>query len=283
MRILLFLLFGVLFSSVSRAELVEQAIRPGVIATADYVAGDRAKPAVMLLHGFLQTREFPTVVALARSLQDAGYPTLAPTLSLGIPHRKQSLPCEAVHRHTMEDDVDEIARWVKWLKARGNTSIVVFGHSFGSLQLLAYLQGTRDPAIKAYIGASLIEAQTGKLARAPLVADLESRVRSGQHALVTHPLSFCGKYVSTPAGLLSYARWDQRQTLAALKKVPVKKLLIMGDADPMLAPGWLTALGHVEVPVVVVKGANHFMDGMHEFDLVEQTMTFLDTLKAPPR
>lgn len=283
MRILLLLLFCVSFPSLSRAELVEQAIRPGVAATADYVAGDRAKPAILLVHGFLQTREFPTVVALARSLQDAGYTTLAPTLSLGIPHRKQSLPCEAVHRHTMEDDVDEIARWVKWLKARGNKSIVMFGHSFGSLQLLAYLQNARDPAIKGYIGASLIEAQTGKLAREPLLADLESRVRSGQHALVTHPLSFCGKYVSTPAGLLSYARWDQPQTLAALKKVPVTKLLIMGDADPMLAPGWLNALGHVEVPIVVVKGANHFMDGMHEFDLIEQTTAFLNTLKAAPR
>lgn len=258
-------------------------MRPGVTATADYVAGDRAKPAVLLLHGFLQTREFPTVVALARSLQDAGYTTLAPTLSLGIPDRKQSLPCEAVHRHTIEDDVDEIARWVKWLKARGHKAVVMFGHSFGSLQLLAYLQNATDPTIKGYVGASLIEAQMGKLARAPLVADLESRLRSGQRALVTHPLSFCGKYVSTPAGLLSYARWDQPQTLAALKKAPMKKLVIMGDADPMLAPGWLTALGHVEVPIAIVKGANHFMDGMHEFDLIEQTMTFLDTLKAPLR
>lgn len=281
MRILLFLLFGVLLPSLSRAELVEQTMRPGVAATADYVAGDRAKPAVLLLHGFLQTREFPTVVAVARSMQEAGYTTLSPTLSLGIPGRKQSLPCEAVHRHTMEDDVDEIARWVKWLKARGHKAVVMFGHSFGSLQLLAYLQHAADPAIKAYVGASLIEAQTGTLARAPLIADLESRVRSGQHALVTHPLSFCGKYVSTPAGLLSYARWDQPRTLAALKKVPMKKRLIMGDADPMLAPGWLTALGHVEVPIAMVKDANHFMDGLHEFDLIEQTLVFLDTLKAP--
>lgn len=282
MRTLILLLFG-LVPILCRAELVELPVRPGVIATADYVAGDRDKPAVLLLHGFLQTREFPTVVALARSLQDAGYPTLAPTLSLGIPRRGQSLPCEGIHRHTMEEDVDEIAHWVKWLKARGNKTIVTFGHSFGSLQLLVYLQQVPEPAIKGYIAASLIEAQTGKVARAPLVADLESRVRSGQRALVTHPLSFCGKYVSTPAGLLSYARWDQPQTLAALKKAPVKKLLIMGDADPMLAPGWLKALAHIEVPVTVVKGANHFMDGMHEFDLVEQAIVFLDALKAPPR
>lgn len=279
---LLCLLLGFL-PLVARAEIVEQDVRPGVTATADYASGERGKPAVLLLHGFLQTREFPTVVAVARTLHDAGYTTLSPTLSLGIPHRKQSLPCEAVHRHRMEDDVDEIARWVKWLKGRGHHAIVLFGHSFGSLQLLAYLNGKPDPAVKAYLGTSLIEAQIGALERAPLLADLESRVQRAQPALVTHPLSFCSKYVSTPAGLLSYAKWGQPQTLTALKQAPVKAALIMGDSDPMLAPGWLKALGHLQVPIVIVKGANHFMDGMHEFDLVEHAQAFMDGMKAARR
>lgn len=100
--------------------------------------------------------------------------------------------------------------------------------------------------------------------------------------LVTHPLSFCGKFVSTPESLLSYARWGQRQTLAAVKRIRMRKLLIMGDSDPMLAPGWLDALRHVEVPITVVKGANHFMDGMHEFDLAEHTLAFLASLKTAP-
>lgn len=282
MRIVLLLLFGLL-PLLPRAEIVEQTMRQGVAATAEYVAGDHAGPAILLLHGFLQTREFPTVVALTRSLQEAGYTTLAPTLSLGIPHRRQSLPCEAVHRHTMEDDVAEIARWVKWLTARGHRTIVLAGHSFGSLQLLAYLQNVPDPAVKAYVGTSLVEAQVGTLARVPLLADLESRVRNGQRALVSHPLSFCNKYLSTAEGMLSYARWDQPQTLAALKKARVKKLLIMGNADSMLAPGWLKALAHVDAPIALVEGANHFMDGMHEFDLIEQAMAFVDGMKAPSR
>ena len=99
----------------------------------------RDKPAVLLLHGFLQTRDFPTVATLARGLRDAGYPVLSPTLSLNIPNRSQSLACEAIHRHSLDDDIGEIARWVDWLKSHGHRSIVLIGHSFGSLQLLAYL------------------------------------------------------------------------------------------------------------------------------------------------
>jgi hypothetical protein len=51
--------------------------------------------------------------------------------------------------------------------------------------------------------------------------------------------------------------------------------LIMGDADTIVGRGWLKALRHVGAPLVVVKGANHFMDGEHEFDLLDQTLTAL--------
>ena len=109
----------------AHAEIAQLEMRPRIYASAEYLAGQRDKPAVLLLHGFLQTREFPTVATLARSLHDAGYAVLSPTLSLGIPNRRQSLACEAVHRHGMEDDIDEIARWVDWLKSRGHRSIVL--------------------------------------------------------------------------------------------------------------------------------------------------------------
>ena len=51
--------------------------------------------------------------------------------------------------------------------------------------------------------------------------------------------------------------------------------LIMGDADNMLGHDWIKALQHVQTPMVIVKGANHFMDGEHEFDLLEHTLDFL--------
>jgi len=280
-------LICLLFSALpawAQAAIVELKMRPGIIASAEYLAGQRNKPAVLLLHGFLQTREFPTVATLARGLHDAGYSVLSPTLSLGIPRRKQSLACEAVHRHSLDDDIAEISLWAGWLKSRGHHSIVLVGHSFGSLQLLAYLEAHPDKTLSAFIGASLIESQVDTPSRPALVTELESQAANKQRTLVTHALSFCKKYTSTPGDLLTYVRWDQSRTLAALKASPVSVLLIMGDQDEMLGRDWIKALKHVQTPMVIVAGANHFMDGEHEFDLVEHTLNHLERIqKAAPR
>lgn len=282
MRIYLFCLLISFFPAAAHAEIAQQEMRPGISASAEYLAGERSKPAVLLLHGFLQTREFSTVAMLARGLQDEGYSVLSPTLSLNIPNRTQSLACEAVHKHNMEDDVAEIGRWVTWLKSRGHRSIVLVGHSFGSLQLLAYLSAKPDSAVKAYIGASLIEAQIGTANRPALIEQLESRVHGKQRALVTQTLSFCKKYPSTPEGLLSYARWDQARVLAALRQSPVGVNLIMGEEDNTLERGWLKALQHMQAPMAIVKGASHFMDGAHEFDLLEHTLESLERIQQAP-
>jgi len=276
MRLYLLCLLMLVFPVAAHAAIVQQEMRPGIPANAEYLIGQRSKPAVLLLHGFLQTREFPTVATLARGLQDAGYTVLLPTLSLNIPNRMQSLACEAVHKHSMDDDVAEIGRWVDWLKSHGHRSIVLIGHSFGSLQLLAYLSTHPDPAIKAFIGASLVEAQIGTTPRQALIAQLEAQIQNQQRTLVTQRLSFCRKYTSTPEGLLSYVRWDQPRLLTALKQVPTSVQLIMGDADSMLGQGWLKALQHIQVPLVIVHGGSHFMDGEHEFDLLDHTLKFLE-------
>ena len=176
MRAYLICLLLSAFPAWAHAAIVQLQVRPGIHASAEYLDGQRDKPAILLLHGFLQTRDFPTVATLARGLRDAGYPVLSPTLSLNIPNRSQSLACEAVHRHSMDDDIGEITRWVNWLKSRGHRSIVLIGHSFGSLQLLAYLDAKPDRAVKGYFGASLIETRIGKTPRAPLIDAAE---RSG--------------------------------------------------------------------------------------------------------
>ncbi|MDP2028093.1 MAG: alpha/beta fold hydrolase [Thiobacillus sp.] len=275
MRIKLFCLLISLFSTAAQAVVVDLEMRPGISASAEYLIGERSKPAVLLLHGFLQTREFRTVATLANSLRDAGYTVLAPTLSLNIPNRTQTLACEAVHKHSMDEDVAEIARWVNWLKSRGHHTIVLFGHSFGSLQLLAYLNAQPDAAVKAYIGTSLIETRIAPISRSALIVQLTDRAQSRQRALVTQTVSFCKKYTAPPEAMLSYVLWDQARTLMAVKQSPVRMQLIMGDADKMLGHNWIEVLQHMQAPVVLVHGANHFMDAEHEFDLLEHTLDFL--------
>jgi pimeloyl-ACP methyl ester carboxylesterase len=268
------LLLGLLPFS-THATQVTLDMRPNLPATAEYQAGARDKPAILLLHGFLQTREFPTVATLARGLTDAGYSVLTPTLTLGIPDRRQSLACEAIHYNSLDDDLAEIDRWVKWLRGKGHRQIVLVGHSFGSLQLLAYLSGKPDPAITGFVGVSLVDAQVGGMPRAQLIEQLTAQVARRDRDLVKHPLSFCGKYPTTPEALLTYVRWDQPRTLAALHQLGDRALLVMGGADGRLAQGWLSTLQHIQTPLIVVKGGNHFMDGENEFDLLEHTLAYL--------
>ncbi len=275
MHIKWFCLLISLLSTTAHAVVVDLVMRPGISASAEYLIGERSKPAVLVLHGFLQTREFHTVATLANSLRDAGYTVLAPTLSLNIPNRTQTLACEAIHRHSMEGDVAEIARWVNWLNSRGHHNIVLFGHSFGSLQLLAYLNAQPDAAVKAYIGTSLIETRIAPISRSALIAQLTDRTQRRQRALVTQAVSFCKKYTAPPEDLLTYVLWDQPRTLMAVKQSPVPMQLIMGDADKMLGHNWIKALQHIQAPMVLVHGANHFMDAEHEFDLLEHTLDFL--------
>ena len=265
----------------AHAEIIQLQVRPGIHASAEYLDGQRDKPAILLLHGFLQTRDFPIVATLARGLRDAGYPVLSPTLSLNIPNRSQSLACEAIHRHSMDDDIGEITHWVSWLKSRGHRSIVLVGHSFGSLQLLAYLDAKPDKTVKGFFGPSLIETRIGMTARAPLITQLKDQVQHGQKTLVSQQISFCKKYLSTPDDLVSYIRWDQPRTLAALKNSPVRTQLIMGGADEMIGATWVKSLKQEKVPMVILAGANHFMDGEHEFDLLENALEFLTSIQQP--
>lgn len=270
---LLFLLL--LLPQAAAAERARIELGNGLTAQAEYLSGKPTLPAVLVLHGFLQTHDFPTVATLARGLHDSGYTVLAPTLSLGVPNRKQSLACEAVHRHSLDDDLDEIDRWVKWLTSRGHRQVVLIGHSFGSMQLLAYLAGKPDPAVRGYIAASLTETQIGPTSRAELIERLEDAVARGDHKLVNQPISYCKKYPSNPAALLSYVRWDQARLLKALNAYKGHKLLIMGDADVMIGRKWLSTLQESRTPMAIVKGAGHFMDGEHEFDLLEHSLTQL--------
>jgi pimeloyl-ACP methyl ester carboxylesterase len=270
---LLFLLL--LLPQAAAAERARIELGNGLTAQAEYLSGKPTLPAVLVLHGFLQTHDFPTVATLARGLNDSGYTVLAPTLSLGVPNRKQSLACEAVHRHSLDEDLDEIDRWVKWLASRGHRQIVLIGHSFGSMQLLAYLAGKPDPAVRGYIAASLTETQIGPTSRAELIERLEDAVARGDHKLVNQPISYCKKYPSNPAALLSYVRWDQARLVKALNAYKGHKLLIMGDADVMIGRKWLSTLQESRTPMAIVKGAGHFMDGEHEFDLLEHSLAQL--------
>lgn len=272
MQRLLFLLLICLTAN-THAAVVQQTLPNRLEVLAEYRKGSPEKPAILILHGFLQTHEFPTIHRLTGSLADEGYTVLAPNLSLGVTHRKQSLACEAIHSHTLKDDVREIDAWVQWLKARHSGPIVLIGHSFGSIEILAYLSARPDPAISRFIGVSIVESRL-KLSpaeRRTLVAELRREAKQASLKLVSHQFSFCQKFQATPQSLLSYLDWTPQKVLESAAALTTPSLFIMGGRDDRLGAGWVDHL-KLKSRVEVIAGANHFMDGEHEFDLLDAVL-----------
>lgn len=266
------------FSLAAHAAPVELTLPNRLVAKAEYKQGDADKPAALIVHGFLQTHEFPVIRRLEEGIRDNGWTVLAPTLTLGVTHRRQSLACEAIHTHTMAEVGNEIDAWVKWLKRRHKGPITLIGHSFGSVEALAYLSGQPDPAINGFIGVSIVEGRLKLTERetAKLITRMRAAVKIGAPRMTTHQFSFCQKYQATPASLLSYLEWTPKRVLDAAARLPMPNLFIMGGRDDRLGNGWVDQL-RKRNRVEVIEGANHFMDGEHEFDLLD---TVLKELKA---
>ena len=220
------------------ADIVELTLPNKLVARAEFREGQSGKPAVLLMHGFLQTHEFPLIHRLTETLNSAGYTVLAPSLTLGISHRKQSLACEALHTHTQGDAIDEIDAWLKWLEARNVRSVVLLGHSFGSMQALAYVAQRRDPAIKKLIGVSIIEGRMhlSGLDNDKLMREIRATVSAGGHQTVTQPFSFCQKFRASPRSLLSYLEWSPEMIVREINRSRLPITFIMGGQDDRLGP-----------------------------------------------
>jgi len=262
------------------AETVEAKLPTGIIATADFRAGQPSHPAVLLLHGILQTRHTPPMSSLGNTLADQGYTVLTPTLTLGINRRTKSLGCEAVHMHTLEGDIAEISFWTNWLANKGYGNITLIGHSFGSTQILYFLAQKPNTAVKKAILTSLVPLLSKPQEVQRAVAQVKQAGTSTQ-ALERFTVSYCNNnYVAPPAAYLSYVINDSSKTLDQFGKTKVPVEVILGSADTAMKPIWPEKIRAHGIPVTVIDNAGHFFDGAQEFDLADKIESILKTLPA---
>ena len=263
------------FSQRLSAEIIEVQLPSGTVATAEYRIGKPSLPTVILIHGFMQTRNFPTLSRLTDGLAEAGFSTLAPTLSLGISRRERSLPCEAIHRHTLEQDVAEIDFWMKWLARHKPGPVVMIGHSNGSLLGLIYAADKPSHALQQLITLSLVDAerQSDPRTSGAMLIDAKQRITRGDTQLLSNPFGYCKKYVSTPLSYYSYARWNRQDILRLLRQSKVPLEVIMGGDDERMGEDWPAKLRAFGNRVQVIAGANHFFDAEHEFDVLDSSIT----------
>lgn len=261
------------------AETIQEKLPSGRYGVAAFHPAEMNKPAILVLHGFLTTHNFNTVMGIVDLLAENEYTVLAPTLTLGINARQGGLSCDAIHTHTMEDDLEEISFWVNWLSHRGHKQIILIGHSSGSLELLAYLANKPHPAVTKLIATSLIYADgfnpTSLVQRQ--IAEAQERVRHGDRSLQMYTYTYCRNNFLAPAYVyLSYTAWSRQRVLAALKHSPVEVNIIMGSEDERFQENWVHALRQTGATVYLIKGASHFFDSHNEFDLHDTILSLLD-------
>lgn len=272
-------LWALFFANSVHAEeqIISANLADGKTVTAEFRQAKESSRAVLILHGFLQTRNYLTVSNLADSAFEAGYTVLLPTLSLGVSERKRSLQCDAIHSHTFSEDVAEIDFWMNWLKKKGYDNVVVIGHSFGSLQLLGYLIDYPSPQVTRFIGTSLLDVsrETSKEKFRMYVDDAMTRIKNNDGSLGEYAMSYCKKYMAPAAAYMSYASWTRKSILDSVNNLKIPVSVVLGSKDKRLDPEWKDDLTRSGVSVVMVDGANHFFSGGQEFDFLDVVQELL--------
>lgn len=252
------------------AQVVHLSLPSKLVMVADYQQGKADKPAVILLHGFLQTRLALPMSGLAQTLAAAGYTVLVPTLSEGYHLRNQTLACEAVHSHNMASDTAELASWVSWLAQNTKQAIVLIGHSSGANVVLRYASKQPDKQVTQAILVSIVPTKADPL-------ELQLALKS-QHAarLDKYTLAYCQhNYLSTPDNYLSYASWNEIRIISALRANKLPTVILLGGKDALLPSGWVQKI-QLNFPTTrIVPNAGHFFDGTAELDLSDEVMTML--------
>ncbi|WP_455217093.1 alpha/beta hydrolase [Kaarinaea lacus] len=277
-HVTIFICMYLLSIAVCMAEkVVSEKLADGKTVTAEFRPSEPGAPVVLILHGFLQTRNYLTVSNLADSASESGYAVLLPTLSLGVSERKKSLQCDAVHTHSFKEDIEEIDFWIKWLKKKGHKEITLIGHSFGSLQLLGYLLDYSDKDVSQLIATSLldisreIKAETLK----SYIDDARSRISKGDKSLREYGISYCKKYLSPADAYMSYMSWSRASILDSVKSIKVPVTVILGSKDKRLDKDWKDELRAHGAKVIMIKEANHFFSADQEFDLLDTVQKLL--------
>jgi pimeloyl-ACP methyl ester carboxylesterase len=261
-----------------RAEGVRLTSAEGRPLNAEYQPGDHQRPAILVLHGFLQTREFLTTQAIINGLSSVGNAILSPNLSLGVPDRQQSMQCQAPHQNTMDSDLREIDLWTRWLRKQGYPSIIIVGHSWGSQHGLGYVDAYPKTPITAVIGVSLVRTEQASQVVTRQTAAAEARLARHDTSLKPYALAFCKEFMAKPETYLSYAHWSDAHVLdvlARLKKRRIPVYVVLGSKDNRIDSAWVKTLRVSASQVAVIEGANHFFSSLYEFDLNEQLEAIL--------
>ena len=275
------LLFGLTFNQV-QAATVQLTFKNGLTARADFRKGEENMPAILLLHGFLQTHQFSTVQSITDELTDSGYTILAPTLSHGIDNRLQSLTCDTIQSHKFGDHHSELDSWVNWLKEKGYQELIFIGHSTGCLRLLSYINYNPLSSLKVH-GLILISPTTPNTKTDDRLKKqinyAKSLGKDNKSNLEKFSLAYCqNNYIASPNAFLSYASLDEHAVIDFMNKTPYPIINILGTKDNLLPDNWINTLSEQKSHIFTIEEANHFFSNGQELELYDALHTAIEQI-----
>ena len=266
-----FFLFSIVLlnASTSFAESIRLTTTSDKEVIAAYLQGENDSNPVLILHGFLQTKEFSTVDMLATALNDSDYTVLSPTLSLGINNRKQSLSCEAVHTHSLDSDAVELKQWIEWLHKKTGKTVTLIGHSSAGQVLLKYMDSYDAKFIDHAILISVSYFASDSDDNKNNFKKAQVAIKENSNLIDTYSLDYCEVYSTYARNFLSYYSWDRDKTSHVISKFRDQVSIILGTSDKRISGDWRRQVQNINSSTYLIEGANHFFDQAHEFDLID--------------
>jgi pimeloyl-ACP methyl ester carboxylesterase len=222
------------------------------------------RPVAMLVHGTLAHKDMAIIETLQSALDEAGYDSLAISLSFGLSNRVGAYPCDQRHAHTQEDAIKEIDLWASWLRAQNYARFSLIGHSRGAAQVAMY--AVRHPHQLDHV--TLIAPPRQFKAKASLPET------PGEPTAWLHDVDFlhCENATVSIASFNSYYSESVTDDLiASLGAMQVPVLLVSGSEDKV-STGLDQVSASVKNPLLAfeeIEGAGHFFHDLYAYDVVD--------------
>ena len=229
------------------------------------------KRVFLIVHGTLAHNGMEIIESLLSILQEEGEAALALTLSLNINDRKGMFPCDIKHTHQHEDALAEIGLWLDWLSAQGATSVVLIGHSRGSIQVADYLAKNQDKRVQQAVLIAPPTASKGTPKEITVQAD------TGNIKVETF-LHCASSSVTTSSYASYYGEHPTNTTLKTIATMQLPVLLFLGSEDRVVkAKDWMSSTPlPANIQLNVIPGADHFFRDLYAYEIVEQVIEWVE-------
>ncbi|TNF97555.1 MAG: alpha/beta hydrolase [Gammaproteobacteria bacterium] len=251
---------------------------------------------ILITHSLIQHNQREPIPYVQELLKEKGYSSLAINYSLGLDNRHGPFDCMATHRYTLDQSLEEIGIWVKWLKEKGARKLILLGHSYGGNEIARYAANNDEVSIR---GVVLLGPGTAdhrmwspggyKIRYGKELNDIlehaELLVASGKGETIMENVDFifCPQANVSAASFVSYYRVSPERLLPNLMKSSKKPTLFIAASEDNRLPD----LNRLVKPfvdgelnrLVVIEGAGHFFLDLHSDDAVEQAVKFFQEIK----